>query len=143
MRSVERGAREAVQGLQEFFALELARLGEGASLDHLCQARSGSNRGDAAADAVAHLIYSAVRDLYCQVHDVAADGVFHARLGVRAGEVADVAGVLEVVEDFFGIEHSAISHGGPAARICNFYILICAIRAYDKSLKIKKPQLQA
>src|SRR5215468_4931237 len=38
MGSMERGGREAVQSLQEFFALELAGVGEGASLDHLRQA---------------------------------------------------------------------------------------------------------
>src|SRR5215472_3640992 len=101
MGGVERGAGETVKRLQEFFALELAGVGEGASLDHLRQTRSGGNRGDAAADSISDLLDAAVPDLDCKVHNVAADGILNARLGVRAGEVADVARVLEVVEDFF------------------------------------------
>ena len=101
VRSVDGSILESAQGFHQLVAVQCASFRQGFSGDHFRQAGAGGNGRHAAARLEADLINLTVGEFDCQLHNVAANGMFQASLGVRIGKFAHVARILEMVEDFF------------------------------------------
>lgn len=64
-----------------------------------------------------HIADAAIRQLYGQFHDVTTRGIFHARVRVRVFKFADIARILEMVEDFGGVEHALTYNGNDDRKV--------------------------
>jgi hypothetical protein len=103
---MDRRVGQAVQGLNQLFSPENRGFRHGFTGHHLGEAGPGGNRGYTAARAETHFGDPSVGKLDRQRHNVPADGVLQTDLGVGVGQVAHVARMLEMVEDFLGVAHT-------------------------------------
>ena len=101
--------RQSAQGFQELFALQRGGLGHGPAGNQLGETGTGGDGGYTPSRAEPHLPDASIGEFYGQLHDVAADGMLQAYLGVGVGQFAYVARVLEVVEDNVGVTHRSSS----------------------------------
>lgn len=103
---VRRGLRQAAHGAHDISALELERLIHTHAARQFGKRGTAGNGGHAAFGAKANLGDAAGIKLQCQFQNIAAGGVFHARGSIGAGNVARIARVLKMIENFCGI-HTA------------------------------------
>src|SRR5579859_7781134 len=105
MRCVDRSVWQPAESFQQVFTLERGRLSQRLALDHLCKARACGNGSHAAARAIAHLVDASIGKLDRKAHDIATHRMLQSHLGVRRRQLADVARMLEMVEDGAGVGH--------------------------------------
>ena len=111
MAGVDGGRRQPTDGVHQQISVEFSRLPDRFSLNELGECRSAGHGTDTAFGKEANLPNAVARKFEGELEDIATCRILnlHGRVGI--GDEAGVAGMLEVVEDLWGV-HYVLCGGG-------------------------------
>ena len=95
---------QTVQRLNDGLIGQLQRLADGLALDKLSRHGAGSDRAAAAEGVELAVGDDAVLDLYIHAHDVAALGIADLADTVSIVNLADIAGMLEMIHNLIAVK---------------------------------------
>lgn len=111
MAGVDGGGRQPTDGAHQEFSVESSRLPDRVALNKLSECRSAGHGTYTAFGKEADLLNAVARKFEGELEDIATCWILnlHGRVGI--GDEAGVAGMLEVVENLWGV-HCVLCDGG-------------------------------
>ena len=103
MAGMNRSPGQAADGFHQFLATQLTGFRDGFSLHNIGEQRGAGHSGDASLGKKSNIFDAAIDDSKSKFQDVAAGRIVELDRRIRICDLAGVAWMLEVIEDFRGI----------------------------------------